>query len=80
MAKGTLLVSNVVPLKRIVEECQCGLVFEAGNELDLAEKIMQLINNEKLRNELGQNGSACATNKYNWENTSKELIQTYNSL
>lgn len=76
-----LIVSSSAPIKRIVEETNAGLVFEAGNPIDLAEKIRILYANSELRNELATNGiHATQNNLYNWESTEKLLQSLYASF
>jgi len=74
-----ILVSNVDSLKRIIEETQCGIVFEAGNPNDLAKKVVSA-KKQKILERLGRNGWIAATTKYNWRITSKKLIALYTKL
>lgn len=75
-----VIVSNCMPLKRIVEETKSGLVFESENEQDLTEKVTELHKNEKLRRQLGENGRRAVLKEYNWEKTSKDLVRFYKQL
>jgi len=79
LMKKPILVSNCAALKRIIEETQSGLVFQAGNSKDAARCLLQL-QDEKLRKQLGENGYCSAMEKYNWEITSQGLIEIYNQL
>ncbi len=81
MAGKPLLVSSSAPLKRLVEACESGLVFEAGNPKDFAEKVNQLYRNKNLRNQLGNNGiKATIDGDLNWETTQHVLIDLYNTI
>ncbi len=62
---------DVGGFKEILEENNCGLIYEPGNLKDAEEKILQLINDEQLRTKLGQNGKSAIEAKYN----EKEFIQ-----
>jgi len=75
-----VVVSDCIAQKNIVEENQCGLVHEANNPYDLAEKILQLYIDEEIRRKMGQNGSKAITNKYQWDLTSKELVKLYKEI
>jgi glycosyltransferase involved in cell wall biosynthesis len=75
-----LLVSNCIPQQKIVEEEICGLIHKSGDAKDLADKVIQLYKNEKLRKEMGENGKKAVIEKYNWENTSKNLIELYEKI
>lgn len=72
--------TNCNPLKRILDETKAGVVYESGNENDLAQKIIELYNNPKLCVVMGQKGKKAVLNKYNWNETSKELIALYSSI
>lgn len=80
MAGKPLLVSSAKPLQRIVEETQCGYVFESGNIDDFAEKLIALYLNAEQCQVMGKNGyNASVHGKYNWENTGKALLNIYTS-
>jgi glycosyltransferase involved in cell wall biosynthesis len=81
MAGKPLLVSSCAPLKRIVESCQSGLVFEAGDPKDFADKVNILYENKNQRNQLANNGIEATINgNLNWETTQRTLIDLYNSI
>jgi glycosyltransferase involved in cell wall biosynthesis len=81
MTGKPLLVSSSAPLKRIVDSVNSGLVFEAGNAKDLADKIKQLADDASLQKTLGQNGeNATIHEKLNWEEEQKKLISLYSTL
>ena len=75
-----VITSDCKPLKRIVEAVDSGLVFESGNAKDLAEKILVLLKDPNLCELKGQNGLRAVKEKYNWEVTSKNLINLYKKL
>lgn len=68
-----LIVSNCMPQQTIVEEYNCGLVFEDGNVEDLVEKIEFLINNKTQRLEMGANSKKAVIEKYNIDNYAIDL-------
>jgi glycosyltransferase involved in cell wall biosynthesis len=81
MAAKPLLVSSSAPLKRLVEKCNSGLVFRAGDPKDFADKVMELFSNESLALALGQNGlNITVKGELVWEETSQELIRLYESI
>ncbi len=76
-----VLVSSAPPLKRVVEELDSGLVFEAGNPKDFAHQIRQLYTDKTLFERLGNNGAkATLEGNHNWEWTGKELTQFYKKM
>ncbi len=81
MLKGKpVVVSDVVPLQRIVTECDCGYVFRSGDADDLARKLVELADSEDKRNRLGMNGMNMAMEKYNWKRDEKNLLNLYGRL
>ncbi len=78
MTGKPLLVSSSTPLKRLVEKYQSGLVFEAGNSRDFADKVLMLYNEPSLCKKLGDQGKQVTTEEnVNWEHDQKELINLY---
>ena len=75
-----VIVSDVKPLKRIVTETGCGLVFHAGDNEDLAEKILELIEDASKQSEMGEKGRSAVETKYNWDVEQKELLSMYEKL
>lgn len=81
MAGKPLLVSSSAPLKRLVEAYQSGVVFEAGNPKDFANKVMSLYENKNVCIQLGSNGiKATLDGDLNWETTQQSLIDLYTTI
>ncbi len=82
MGLGTpLLVSSCRPLKRVVESSNSGLVFEAGNIEDCAEKIELLRSNSKMTQQFGLNGvAAIKDGLFCWEKDAEVLSCFYKDL
>ena len=78
MALGKpIITSDAKPLKRIVEECECGETFTSNSTksfIDAVYKIKALNTNYK------ENGKKAVKEQYNWQNSSKELIRLYNTI
>jgi glycosyltransferase involved in cell wall biosynthesis len=72
-----VLVSDSVPLKRIVEESNSGLVFQSKNSQDFAEKVRELY---KSGIDYGKNGRKAVEQKYNWAYDAKNLVKMYQNL
>jgi len=79
MAKP-VIVSDCVALERIVQEARNGLVFQAGNPRDLADKIEHLYRDADFRETCGQRGRQAVLDRYNWETESKKLLELYRRL
>lgn len=68
-----VIVSSATPLKRIVEETDCGYVFEAENPENLANLILSLENRKQEFINKSKNGCKAILEKYNWENDARIL-------
>lgn len=74
-----VLVSDVAPLRRIVNDVRNGLIFRANDPLDLANKLKQLRDESRL-SEYAQNGRHAAENQYSWSRDQDRLIAVYSEL
>jgi len=72
-----VLVSDALPLKRIINETGAGLVFKSDDEINFALRIEQLLTKEK---DWGARGLEAVKNIYNWKNDEKCLLNMYNNL
>lgn len=78
MALGKpIITSDAKPLARIVTECQCGEYFRSDSPEDLAQVIIRMYHSAE---QYGENGKKWVNKKYNWQITSKALLEVYNSL
>lgn len=75
-----VLVSDVRPLKRIVEATKCGFVFRAGDHVQLADKALEAIKDTQLFTKLGENGRKAVEEKYNWDREKLKLIAMYDEI
>ncbi|MBI5017272.1 MAG: glycosyltransferase family 4 protein [Deltaproteobacteria bacterium] len=67
MAAGKpVIVSNAVPLRRIVLEEECGVVFDANVDESLREAVGLLARSRLDRTRLGKNGWDAVDRRYNW--------------
>ncbi|MFY4776340.1 glycosyltransferase family 4 protein [Metabacillus sp. RGM 3146] len=78
MKKATI-VSDAGGLKELVKDQKSGLVFPAGNEEVLAEKIEQLISNDQLRKELAEEAYRKSL-QYSWEHSAQKTRKLYDKL
>ncbi len=75
-----VLISNCKAQQKVVEENNSGLIFEAGNIHDFADKVLKLYADKELSNKLGENGKRFIEEKFNWSITSRDLIKLYDNL
>lgn len=81
MAMGKpVVVSDSTAQANVIMEEDCGLVHEAENHEDLAEKLLQLLKNKDEAIRLGNNGRQAVLERWNWKVTSPELVNLYNNL
>jgi glycosyltransferase involved in cell wall biosynthesis len=79
LLKKPVIVSSCPPLKEVVEECDCGLVFKSDDYDDLRDKIKDIYDLKDLEY-LGKNGYNYAKLKYHFEEDAKVLINMYKEL
>ncbi|MTI40902.1 glycosyltransferase family 4 protein [Fulvivirga lutimaris] len=81
MAMGKpVVVSNSTTQANVVNSENCGLVFEAEDEKELADQVIKLYEDKELSKQLGANGKKAVKERWNWDITSKDLINMYSTL
>ena len=75
-----VIVTDCKPLKRIVEECDCGIVVPSGDYNEMAEAVIRLYKGKEYVRRLGENGRRAVEENYNWENEAKKLCELYERL
>lgn len=75
-----IIVSDSTAQKEVVEESNCGLVHKALDINSLLKCIIELHSDEALYDKLSINAKRCIKEKYNWENTSLDLIKLYSTF
>jgi glycosyltransferase involved in cell wall biosynthesis len=74
-----VLATDIKPIKRIVEETNCGLIATAEDPKDIALKLAKLKSPE-LRTELGANGHKAVENTYNWQRDAGYMLEAIQTL
>jgi len=69
--------SDAKPMKRIVDEEQCGITFENSNADSLAKAILEVFNSNI---DYGKNGEEAVRRKYNWREDEKRLCKALEKL
>jgi len=75
-----VIVSDIRPLKRLCEAHRFGLVFKAGDPVDLADKMARLLDEPGLAEELARTGEDWARNEGSWLQQKTALIDLYRQL
>lgn len=66
---------NSVEYQKLIEDYHMGYSVNPGNYQAFADKLQELVCNEKLRKEMGSNARRCAEEKFNRKYTYQELIK-----
>ncbi|MEM1844836.1 MAG: glycosyltransferase family 4 protein, partial [Ignisphaera sp.] len=81
MSSGTpVLVSNIKPMRYIVEDGVTGLLVDPSNPRDIAEKILLLINDGDLRKKIGLNAKRVAEKRWRSEVVAEKHLKLYEEI
>jgi len=81
LSKRPVLVSSCKPLKRMVDTCDGGWVFEASNAEDFANKVVEVMESSNAEIvKKTENSFNKAMEDWNWENEGDKLISFYEEL
>ncbi len=72
-----VIVSDAKAMARIVRETECGEIFQSHSPEDFAHAVLRI---RDIKKNYGNNGKKAVSEKYNWENSARELIQLYKGL
>lgn len=75
--KKPIITTDCLPLKRIVEETNSGIVVPSGISSSMAQAVITLFNNPNMVIQYGENGRKAVETKYNWKIESEKLIRLY---
>ncbi|MEQ9423717.1 MAG: glycosyltransferase [Cyclobacteriaceae bacterium] len=75
-----VITSNKGGLPEVVRNEETGYIISEENIDEIVEKSVMLINNEKLRAELGKNGRSFVQNNYSEELTVEQMIRSYREV
>ena len=80
MACGKPIVaSNVGGIPFMVENGKTGLLFESENAEDLAEKIVTLLKDDKLRQKMGEAGKE-KVKEFTWDKIAEQTVEVYREI
>ncbi len=81
LSQKPLLVSDCLPMKRVVTDNNIGTVFKAGDSYDFSKTIFEMHANYDAVLEIAKKGYDAAKNgNLNWEYSTKDLFQLYCNL
>ena len=76
MGKG-IVASNLAQIGEVLEHKKTAWLVKPGDVKDLADGILRLAQDKKLREELGKNARQKAIKNYTWEENVKRLIKVF---
>jgi glycosyltransferase involved in cell wall biosynthesis len=74
-----VIVSDCSAQSNVVINEQVGMVFEAGNSMDLSSKILDIQDFTKYK-KYSENAFQCVKTKFNWKESGKMLLSLYDNL
>jgi glycosyltransferase involved in cell wall biosynthesis len=74
------VMSNCTSQKNLVNQYNCGLIFEDGDKNGLLSAIISLYSDEELYNTISKNSRVLIENQINWEKLKVLMIDNYNKL
>ena len=81
MACGTCVIgSSSGGIKNVIKDNFNGLIFQEKNSEELANKIVKVLEDSKLKKKLSRNGLKYASQNYNWEIISNKFLKIYQQL
>lgn len=79
-ARLCVLATRAGGISEVVEDGYSGVLVQPHNPQQLAAAMQNLLNNKKLREELGANAFAKATKNYDWEKIAQEFAGLYRAV
>lgn len=77
MASGAAVVASDIPaFASLLGDGMYGALFESENELDLAQKMIELLHDDEKRNELARAGQEHAK-IFDWDNIAEQIFSVY---
>ena len=75
-----IVVSNAIPLRRIVQDERCGLVFDMDSPASLVDAVVHLGKNGTDRARMADNARKAVERRYNWSRDSAALCKTIDNI
>ena len=79
MGKATIA-PDLGPLREVIKHGINGLLIRPGDPEDIKSKIMQLVSNSQLREELGRNAAKFILSNHTWDINSRKITRIFNIL
>jgi glycosyltransferase involved in cell wall biosynthesis len=79
MAKP-VIAPSVAPVVEVLRDGETGLLIQPGNSFEMAEKISYLVENPKIRYELGMAGHAYVNANHTWSHNVRKIMDAFDSV
>ena len=77
--KKPVVITDVFYEKKWVKDL-AGLVAKAKDSDSVADKLLQLLHQQSLANQYGNNGYRYASNNFSWQKAAQQYFQIYSKL
>jgi glycosyltransferase involved in cell wall biosynthesis len=78
LGKKPVIASDCKPQKKLIEECNCGIIYSSPGELKSA--IIKLSYDPSLGKQMGENGYNAVLNYHNMGRIKERLISLYKEI
>lgn len=75
-----VIAADIEGVREIVEENECGYLFEAGDKLQLVDKILFCYRNRNMLNKVALHCRDVIREGYSWEQTARKVVQVLKDL
>ena len=78
--KKPVIVSSVGSIPEVVDHGKTGLLVPPGDAKALAEAIIELLKDDRLREEMGNNAFAKMEQELSWDKIAEKTLQVYKQV
>lgn len=79
-ARLPVIITNVGGISKICTSKENALIIPSKSPKKIAEAMLELMENKKLRGKLGENGRKLVEERYSWEKVTKKFVSIYKNL
>lgn len=75
-----VITTDVAGTAEDIRKSRAGFIVGRGNEQELADAMLKILQDEKLARKMGASGRLLAEEKYSWKNVAKQIEKVYIEL
>lgn len=75
-----VLGTDCTSVKKLVEEENCGVIYEAEDHIQFSEEVKKLFEDRELVEKFSKNGKKSIDEKYSWSHEANKLVNLYSEL